>query len=212
MLGLLGGFRADSLVTQLIGESDPQSPPGQVIAEKLKKNRSQGHPPRLIDALAMSDQSHTMVFVDILASLVSDKTLQLYREGLGDGAERVVKGTAWALSSSHNYNANGLLEFFDDPEVSKPALLEILNVHKRDLSVHDLMRRAYEFEPKEKAALFKIIEDTATEDMVPDLIARMGGKDPIIKIHLMNLLQQFKRDDINRALEKPASRPQQDGS
>ena len=32
---------------------------------------------------------------------------------------RVVSGTAWALSSSTDYNANGLLEFFDDEEVSK---------------------------------------------------------------------------------------------
>ena len=58
----------------------------------------------------LSDKSHTMVFVDILASLVNDKTLDAYREGLADGNERVVSGTAWALSSSTNYNANNLLE------------------------------------------------------------------------------------------------------
>ena len=66
-----------------------------------------------------------MAFVDILASKVSDKTLPYYREGLADGGERVVSGTAWALSSSHNYNANSLLDFFDDPEVSKGALIEV---------------------------------------------------------------------------------------
>jgi serine/threonine-protein kinase len=203
---LLGGFRADQLVTQLIGESDPQAPPAQVIAEKLKKIGPKVVP-KAIDALAMSDKSHTMVFVDILAHLVSDKTLPLYREGLGDGAERVVRGTAWALSSSSNYNANALLDFFDDADVSKPALIEVLNVHKRKLSVHDLMRRAYDLEPKEKAALFKIIEDIVTDDMVPDLIARMGGKDPIVKIHLMNLLRKFKRDDINRAIENQLHDP-----
>ena len=76
-----------------------------------------------------------------------------------DGGERVVKGTAWALSSSHNYNPNALLDFFEDPEVSKPALIEVLGVHKKDLSVHELLQRAYEMEPKEKAALFKIIEE-----------------------------------------------------
>ena len=49
-----------------------------------------------------------MVFVDILASHVSDKTLKFYQEGLSDGGERVVSGTAWALSSSNNFNANSL--------------------------------------------------------------------------------------------------------
>jgi len=197
---LFGGFRADQLIGQLISETDATSPSAQKIVERLKKIGSRAIP-KVIDALAMSDKAHTMALVDILASLVSDKTLKYYREGLADGGERVVKGTAWALSSSHNYNANGLLDFFDDDEVSKPALIDILTVHKKDLSVHELLRRAYEMEPREKAALFKIIEETAKEEMVPDLIARMGGKDPVIKIHLINLLARFNNAQINRALE-----------
>ena len=44
--------------------------------------------------------------------------------------------------SSINYNANSLLEFFDNEEVSKPALIDVLKVHKEDLSVHELLRLA----------------------------------------------------------------------
>ena len=203
-MSLLGGFRADQLISQLNTEADTSSPAAQKLVEKLKKVGPKAIP-RVIDALAMSDKNHTMAFVDVLASHVSDKTLDYYRDGLADGGERVVKGTAWALSSSHNYNPNSLLEFFDDPEVSKPALIEILNVHRGDLSVHDLLRRAYEMEPKEKAALFKIIEESVTPEMVPDLIARMGGKDPAIKIHLMNLLIKFERPEINQTIQMQLS-------
>ena len=142
-MNLLGGFRADQLISQLTSQTDTSSPTSQKMVEKLKKVGPKVIP-RVIDALAMSDKHHTMVFVDILASQVSDKTLPYYREGLADGGERVVKGTAWALSSSHNYDPNSLLDFFDDSEVSKPALIEILNVHKKDLSVHDLLRRVLE--------------------------------------------------------------------
>jgi serine/threonine-protein kinase len=200
LMAILGGFRADQLIGQLTSETDTNSRSAQKIIERLKKIGPKVIP-RVIDALAMSDKSHTMVFVDILASYVNDKTLQYYKEGLSDGGERVVSGTAWALSSSSNFNANSLLEFFDDKEVSKPALIEVLKVHKKNLSVHDLLRRAYELEPKEKAALFAIIEETLAVEMVPDLINRMGGKDPAIKIHLMQLLSKFQRDDINRAFE-----------
>ncbi len=199
-MNLLGGFRADQLLGQLASEQDINSPSAQRAIEKLK-NLGPKVIPRTIDALAMSDKTRMMVFVDILASQVSDKTLSHYRDGLADGGDRVVSGTAWALSSSNSYNPNSLLEFFDDPEVSKPALIEILKVHKHNLSVHDLLRRAYELEPKEKAALFAIIEEIVTEDMVPDLIARMGGKDPMIKIHLINLLARFNTAEINHALE-----------
>ena len=199
-MGFLAGFRADQIIHQLISETDASSRNAENLTEKLKKLGPKVIP-KAIEALAMSDKTHTMLFVDVLASQVSDKTLKYYKEGLADGGERVVSGTAWALSSANSYNANALLDFFDEPEVSKPALIEILKVHKRNLSVHDLLRRAYELEPKEKAALFRIIEEIVTEDMVPDLIARMGGKDPVIKIHLMNLLAKFKKTEINQALE-----------
>ncbi|MGI9203412.1 MAG: HEAT repeat domain-containing protein [Woeseiaceae bacterium] len=199
-MAILGGFRADQMIGQLTSETDTDSSSAQKLIERLKKIGPKVIP-RVIDALAMSDKSHTMVFVDILSSYVSDKTLKYFKEGLADGGERVVSGTAWALSSANNYDANALLEFFDDAEVSKPALIEVLKVHKKNLSVHDLLRRAYELDPKEKAALFAIIEDVISPEMVPDLINRMGGKDPAIKIHLMNLLSRFQREDINRALE-----------
>ena len=199
-MSLLAGFRADQLISELMSEQDLSSSSALKTIEKLKKVGPKVIP-KTIDALAMSDKSHTMAFVDILASQVSDKTLKFYKEGLADGGDRVVKGTAWALSSSHNFNPNSLLDFFDDEEVSKPALIDILSVHKDELSVHDLLRRAYEMEPKEKAALFKIIEEIVTVDMVPDLLARMGGKDPAVKIHLMSLLSKFDKTEINQALE-----------
>ncbi len=199
-MSLLGTFRADQQINALISEQDPESSNARKLTEKLKNSGPKAIP-KIIDALALSDKSHTMMFVDILSALVNDKSIEFYREGLADGNERVVSGTAWALSSSTDYNANKLLEFFDDPEVSKPALIEILRVHKQDLSVHELLQRAYELDTKEKAALFRIIEEMVKVEMLPDLIARMGGKDPIVKIHLIQLLGKYDRTEVNRALE-----------
>ncbi|MEJ2256651.1 MAG: HEAT repeat domain-containing protein [Woeseiaceae bacterium] len=199
-MGILASFRSEQVLSALVAEPDPTSRNARNLVEKLKKAGNKAVP-KIIDALALSDKSHTMVLVDILAALVNDKNLEMYKEGLADGNERVVSGTAWALSSSTDYNPNALLDFFDDDEVSKAALIEVLRVHKQELSVHDLLQRAYDCEPKEKAAIFRIIEDTVKPDMVPDLIARMGGKDPVIKIHLMNLLTRFKKDEITHAFE-----------
>ena len=199
-MSLLGSFRSEQLIQQLISENDPTGPKARKLVDKIK-NIGPKVIPKVIDALAMSDKSHTMMFVDILSALVNDKTLKYYREGLADGNERVVKGTAWALSSTTVYNTNKLLDWFDDDEVSKHALIEVLQVHKDDLSVHELLQRAYDLDVKEKAAVFKIIETAIRPEMVPDLIARMGGRDPLIKIHLIQLLQKFDRDEINTALE-----------
>jgi HEAT repeat protein len=205
-VSFLASFRSDQILAQLIAEQDPASPAAQKLVDKLKRAGNKAVP-KIIDALALSDKTHTMVLVDILGAMVNDKNLILYKEGLADGNERVVSGTSWALSSSTIYNANGLLDFFDDPEVSKAALIEVLRVHKQDLSVHELLRRAYECEPKEKAAIFKIIQETIKPGMIPDLIARMGGKDPVIKIHLMQLLSKFDKQEITNALEMQLKDP-----
>ena len=205
-MSFLASFRSDQILGQLIAEPDPSSPAAQKLVDKLKTAGNRAIP-KIIDALALSDKTHTMVLVDILGAIINDKNLMLYKEGLADGNERVVSGTAWALSSSTAYNANGLLDFFDDPEVSKAALIEILRVHKQDLSVHELLRHAYECEPKEKAAIFKIIQETLKPEMVPDLIARMGGRDPVIKIHLMQLLSKFDKPEITEALEMQLQDP-----
>ena len=199
-MSLLGTFRSEHLIQQLVAEKDPTSSGARNLVAKIKKIGPKVIP-KVIDALAMSDKSHTMIFVDILSALVSDKTLDYYREGLADGNERVVKGTAWALCSTTDYNVNQLLSWFDDIEVSKAALIEILQVHKDDLSVHELLQRAYDLDVKEKAAVFKIIERVIRPEMVPDLIARMGGRDPVVKIHLINLLKRFDSPEINNALE-----------
>ena len=47
----------------------------------------------------------------------------------------------------------------------------------------------------------RIIERMIRPEMVPDLIARMGGKDPVVKIHLMNLLAKFDKAEITHAFE-----------
>ena len=67
--------------------------------------------------------------------------------------------------------------------------------------MHELLQHAYEMEPKESAALFKIIEETIRPEMVPDLVSRLGGRDPVIKVHLIHLITQFDRPEINNALE-----------
>ena len=116
-MSILGNFRADQQITQLMSETDPNSKNAVNLMGRLKKAGPKVIP-KLIDALALSDKGHTMMFVDVLTALINDKTLEQFREGLADGNERVVKGTTWALCGSTAYNPTSLLAFFDDEEES----------------------------------------------------------------------------------------------
>ena len=59
-MAILGGFRTDQLIGQLVSESDTNSMAAQKTIERLKKIGPKVIP-KIIDALAMSDKTHTMV-------------------------------------------------------------------------------------------------------------------------------------------------------
>jgi serine/threonine-protein kinase len=41
-----------------------------------------------------------------------------------------------------------------------------------------------------------------TEEMVPNLLSRMDGKDPLVKTHLINVLARYDRPDVTKALQE----------
>jgi serine/threonine-protein kinase len=64
-----------------------------------------------------------------------------------------------------------------------------------------LLGQIYFLQPSEKSAVFKLIDEITTDEMVPDLLTRMDGKDPLVKTHLINVLSRFDRPDVNKALQ-----------
>ena len=63
---------------------------------------------------------------------------------------------------------------------------------------------AYAQEPNEKAALFRIIGEIADEAALPELIGRLQGKDPIARLHIINILARFNKPEVQRALQQLA--------
>ncbi|HEY5654362.1 MAG TPA: hypothetical protein VIS04_00890, partial [Woeseiaceae bacterium] len=131
-MAILAGFRADQLISQLVSEPSASTAKAQKAVAKLK-SLGPAIVPNIIEALATTDKEHTSTLVNIMASLVSDKSPKYFVDGLADGGERVVAATTWALRNSHDFDANALLEYLADPEVSKPAVIDVLKAHKDQL-------------------------------------------------------------------------------
>jgi serine/threonine-protein kinase len=198
-MNLLTSFQADRLIAQIREEADPTSPSAKKAFQKLGKLGT-GAIPKILEALASADKRQTAEYVELLNALTSDKTLPLVTRGLADGDPRTVSGTAWALSHNKRYNVNRLVDLLGEDEYSKAAIIEVLQAHKERLNIRQLLGQIYFLQPSEKAAVFKLIDEATTEDMVPDLLARMDGKDPLVKTHLINVLSRFDRPDVNHAL------------
>lgn len=199
-MSFFSALRSDRLIPQIKSATDPQNPEVLKAAAKLKSVGTGAIQP-VIEALAEADKVATVIFVDVLASLVNAKSFPLYVKGLVEGGPRVVAGIAWALTSSRGYPPHLLLEALAEEGVSKSAVLDIVNAQKSRFGVRELLAAAYAQEANEKAALFRIVGDVADESSVPELIGRLQGKDPIARLHLLNILSRFNTREVQTALQ-----------
>jgi HEAT repeat protein/tRNA A-37 threonylcarbamoyl transferase component Bud32 len=197
----ISSLKAERSIAQFLEENDVASPAARKAAESLNK-LGPGAIPKVIDALAAANKPQTHVLVDTLTEKLSDKTFTYFSEGLGHPNQRCLAGVTSAMSAANNYDPNQLLSLLDDGTASRPAVIEVMRTKRGRLNVQQLLQRAYDLEPREKAALFKIINAIANDAAVPDLISRLSGKDPGIRIHLINVLSRFNRPDVARALEE----------
>src|SRR5215831_11223907 len=193
-------LRADRLVTEIRSASDPTSSDTQKLVARLK-DVGPGAIEAIFGALPDADKNATMAFVDVLASLVNQKTYPLFIRGLVEGSPRVISGITWALSASHGYPAHLLIEALATPGVSKSALMEAISAQKSRFAVRELLAAAYTQEPNEKAALFRVIAEIADKESVPELLGRVQGKDPIARVHIINTLARFNTPEVRTALQ-----------
>ena len=73
--------------------------------------------------------------------------------------------------------------------------------------MRELLNAAYAQEANEKAALFRIIGEIADPTALPELIGRMGGKDPIARVHIINILARFNTREVQTALQQQLKDP-----
>jgi len=196
----ISAFKAERCVTQLLAEPDAHTPTAQKALENLK-NCGAGAIPVMIDALAGADRYQTIGIVDALAALASNQTFQAMADGLTHPNERCVGGVSWALSSSKNFDANKLPEILMMEDISTHAVLDAMRSHLDRLNIKKLLNLAYQLEPREKSAVFKMIGKKATEDLVPDLIARTAGRDHSARVHIIEILGQFSLPEVQQTLE-----------
>src|SRR5215471_5953387 len=205
-MSFYSAFQADRLITQIREEADPTSPTAKKAFQKLGK-LGNAAVPKILEALSSADKRQTVEYVELLNSLTDDKTLPSIARGLADDDPRIVSGTAWALSTNRRFNINRLVDFLGEDDYSKPALIEVLSAHKDRLNIRQLLQQVYNLQPSEKAALFKLIDEVATEEMIPDLLSRMDGKDPLVKMHLLNVIARFDLPSVTKALQEALKDP-----
>ncbi len=198
---LFANYRADRLIAEVKSSGNPASPLALKALEKLIALGSDAIDP-IVDALATSEKKETTAYVEVLARLIDSKTLPILLKTMSEANGRAMSGIAWALSSSKNYPAHALLDALAKPGMPKQALLDVITAQKSRYTVRELLNAAYTQEPSERNGLFKIIGEIADESSVDDLLARIEGKDPVARLHIINVLARFNLPKVQQAVQK----------
>jgi serine/threonine-protein kinase len=200
-MSLFSNYRADRLIAEVKSSGNPASPESQKALAKLVAlgpNAMEA----LVGALNTSDKRETVVYVEALSQLIDAKTLPVVLKMMAEANGRAVSGIAWAMSSSRNYPPAALLDALSKPGLPKQAILDVINAQKTRFTVRELLNAAYAQEANERTGLFKIIAEIADESSLDDLIARIEGKDPIARMHIINVLGRFNIPRVQEAVQK----------
>src|SRR6185295_11144830 len=194
-------IRADRFITELKEATDVAAPSTQKAIAKLRELGPGAIEP-VTAALADADKIATVAYIEVLTGLVNQKTFPKFIESMVTGSPRVVAGVAWALSSSRAYPPTMLLDALGTEGVAKSALLDVITAHRTRLSVREILAAAYKQDANEKAALFRILGELAVDNDLPELIGRLKGKDPVARLHIINILSRFPKPEVSRALQQ----------
>ena len=199
-MSMLGGLRSGRLVAQLSAMTDLETPKATKLVERLKKlgpSAVKG----IAEGLDVSDRDETAFRIDLLSRLATDKTLPQFVRELSSENQRVSSGVVYALRRADGYNPNRLVDLFSRNDVPKAALCEILAGQKDRIDVRRVLTQAYQQESTDKAALFRIVADAATDRDIEELTSRLTGKDVVARAHLIDILSRFDNPEVHHALE-----------
>jgi len=200
-MSLFANYRADRLIAEVKSCGNPGNPVAQKALEKLVA-LGPSAVDAIVEALATAEKRETMAYVEALSKLIDAKTLPHLLKTMTEVNGRAMSGIVWALSSSRNYPPSALLDALAKADTPKQPILDVIAAQKSRFTVRELLNAAYSQDASERAGLFKVISEVADESSVDELIARIEGKDPIARLHIINVLARFNIPKVQQAVQK----------
>ena len=194
-MGLFGSLKANKSIDILI---EPEEATLSELKDAMYQLKSAGASavPKLLDALVDApDSPHINA---LLVSMLNEKSLPKYVDGLTDDDKRVVIGTMRAMAKSKAYDPNRLFGLFDDAHVPNQALVQILMAQREAIKVKHMLEFLDHAEKDVRQPVFKILDEIATEEMVPELVPYATNDDPSMRLHIAKALSRCTESTVAR--------------
>jgi len=196
-MSLFGSLNLGKAIDTIVSGNQVPAPELKEAMDKVKSTGTSAIP-KLIEAfMDAPDSSH---IENLLISLLNNKTLPHYVDGLADEDRRVVTGVMRVLAKGHTYDPNLLYALFEDPDIPKAAVVQILLTKKDSLNSKTLLALVDRVDKDVRQLVFRVLDNVATQETIPDLIRYTRSKDPVIRLHVAKILGRFSNETVRDAL------------
>lgn len=192
-MALLGGFKINKAIDTLLMADQK----GIVeVKEALVKIKDAGESaiPKLIEALV--DDVNNSYINKLLFELLTNETLPEYVDALADEDKNIVKGVMKVLASSSAYDPNLLFDLFNDPEIPKNVLIQILLARRDKLNGNNLFALMPKVDAQSQKAILHVIDEIVSEKMLPQLAKYADHDDVNIRFQVAKTLSKI---DVERS-------------
>ena len=196
-MGLLDGFKIKKSLAVLLASQDAASSQAVQALAKLKEI---GRPALAQFVEALGRARNPEGIEDLLAHFLDNETFSFFAHHLAHPNPHVATGMVKVFAKGTKYDSNRLLLLFADAKIPKAALGKILAQRKDHLHLKSLMALLGTVDRASSTVLLRLIERSATEAMLPDLIGATRSEDPAIRTSMARTLARFSTEAVRETL------------
>lgn len=201
-MSLIKGFKTNKAIDLLLSTASVNSLEAKDAIARIKQI---GEPaiPKLV--LALGEAPANSPVEQLLVQMLDNRTLAHYIDGLADQDSRIVAGTMRVLVNSKQYDPNRLFELFDDPDIPKNVLVQILLAHKTKLNAKTLLGMMNKVEKNIRLMILKVLDEVVEESHLPDLLKYAESPDLNIRYNIIRIISRFHTEQVRDVLLKAIS-------
>jgi len=196
-MGFLDTYKIKKALAVLLASQNPASP--QTVQAILRLQEI-GRPALAKFVEALGEAKNPEVIEELLTAFLDNETFSFFVNHLAHPNPQVATGIVKVFIKGTKYNPSRLLTLFTDAKISKAALGKILIQRRDQLSVKSLMALLGTADRESRTVLLRLIERSATESMLPDLLRAARSEDATVRMNMARILARFSTEAVRETL------------
>ena len=198
-MNIINNYKIKKILNTILYSCEPNN---SETIKAVRKIKDIGSPslPFLIEVLNRKEVPE--IIYSIIKDLISNETIHIFVKFLSFQDRKIVSEIVNILQLSNSYNPNILLELYVGNPALQGSLINILEPQKNRLSASNIQNLLNQINKENRTSILRLIENIATEDIIPGLIPWTTSDDWVIRLSIAKIISRFRSSKAEEALIK----------